>query len=405
MTSPVNDLFARALGLTSPWHITKTTFSDTDQELHIHIDFQRGGRFPCPACQQPDTPVHDTTEKQWRHLNFFQHKTFLHCRVPRVKCDKCGVLLVEVPWSHPGSGFTLLFEAFVLALAREMPVKALSRLLDEHDTLIWRIIRHYVDEARNLESYHDIHRIGIDETSRKRGHEYVSLFVGLDQSNVLFVTEGKGHGTVAAFNNDFHDHGGDPNDVTDVCCDMSPAFIEGVRENLPNARITFDRFHVMKLVNEAVDEVRRVEQWEYKDLKGSRYVWLKNPENLNKKQQEKLASLSQLNLKTARAWQIRLNLRDFWEQPKETAEAYLKRWYFWATHSRLQPIIQVAYTIKRHWQGIINFATSKITNGILEGINSKIQATRNKAKGYRSVDYFITMIYLIAGKLNFNLPT
>ncbi|GBE30692.1 transposase [bacterium BMS3Bbin04] len=218
-------------------------------------------------------------------------------------------------------------------------------------------------------------------------------------------TSGKDQSTVSAFANDFVAHGGDPEAVTDVCCDMSPAFIAGVENDLPEAKITFDRFHVMKIVGDAVDKVRRAEQKDIKELKGSRYLWLRNPETLKTGQQEKLASLTQYNLKTVRAWHIRLNLRDFWNLPPEEAEEHLKRWFFWATHSRLEPIIDAAYTIKRHWDGILRFARSRITNGILEGINSKVQIARNRARGYRSVDYFKTIIYLVAGKLNLSLPT
>ncbi len=405
MFSPTDDLFARALGLESPWTVIKTTFSESDKELHIYIDFKRGGRFTCPQCQAAEMSVHDTVEKKWRHLNFFQHKAFLHCRVPRVKCDSCGVHLVEVPWSHSGSGFTLMFEAFILALASEMPVSAISRLINEHDTKIWRIVHHYVNDARSKESYAKISRIGVDETACKRGHNYVSIFADIDKRKVLFATPGKDHTTVSAFKKDLTIHGGCSDSITDVCCDMSPAFIKGIEDNFPKASITFDRFHVMKIINKAVDEVRRIESWECKELKNSRYLWLKNPDNLNINQKERFDALSKMNLKTAKAWRIRESLRDFWNQPEEDAEKYLKKWYFWATHCRIYAIKNAAYTIKKHWEGIINYSKSKISNGILEGINSKVQAAKSKAKGYRSEKYFITIIYLIAGKLKFSLPT
>ncbi len=405
MPSPTEELFSRALGLEEPWQVIQIEFSEADQEINVYLDFPRGSRFRCPKCGREDVSAYDTKEKRWRHLNFFQHKAYLHCPVPRVDCPDCGIKSVELPWARPGSGFTLLFEALIMALAREMPVKALARLIDEHDTRIWRVIQHYVAEARKKEVYLDVDKVGIDETSRKRGHHYVTLFVDLDQSKVIFATEGKDSGTIGRFSNDFHDHGGDPDAVREVCCDMSPAFIEGVEQCLPNARITFDRFHVMKIMGDAVDKVRREEQRECKELKRSRYIWLKNPENLTVKQCRQLEQLSQRNLKTARAYQIRLNLRDFWDQPLSQAGDYLKRWYFWATHSRLEPIKEAAYTIKRHWDGVVNFVKSNITNGILEGINSLVQAARSKARGYRSVEYFITMIYMLAGKLKFSLPT
>ncbi len=405
VSSPLEDLFARALGLEVPWQLARVTFSEEDRELHLYLDFKRGGNFSCPDCNNSELTAYDTQDKKWRHLDFFQHQAFLHARVPRVKCPSCGVRQVAVPWARSGSGFTLLFEALILTLVQDLPVKALARLIGEHDTRIWRVLRHYIDEARSREDYQDVHRIGIDETARKRGHQYVSLFVDLDRSRVLFTTSGKDQSTVSAFANDFVAHGGDPEAVTDVCCDMSPAFIAGVENDLPEAKITFDRFHVMKIVGDAVDKVRRAEQKDIKELKGSRYLWLRNPETLKTGQQEKLASLTQYNLKTVRAWHIRLNLRDFWNLPPEEAEEHLKRWFFWATHSRLEPIIDAAYTIKRHWDGILRFARSRITNGILEGINSKVQIARNRARGYRSVDYFKTIIYLVAGKLNLSLPT
>lgn len=405
MASAVDELFSRALGLEEPWQVIKIEFSETDQEINIYLDFPLGSRFRCPKCKRKDVRAYDTKERRWRHLNFFQHRAYLHCPMPRVNCPDCGIKSVELPWTRSGSGFTLLFEALIITLAREMTVSALARLIGEHDTRIWRVIQHYVSEARKKEVYHDVDKIGIDETSRKRGHHYVTLFVDLDKSKVIFATEGRDSGSIGRFSNDFHDHGGDPDGVSEVCCDMSPAFIDGVEQCLPNAQITFDRFHVMKIMADAVDKVRREEQRECKQLKRTRYLWLKNPQNLTVKQSHQLEQLSQRNLKTARAYQIRLNLRDFWDQPLSQAEDYLKRWYFWATHSRLEPIKEVACTIKLHWNGVVNFAKSKITNAVLEGINSLVQAARNKARGYRSVEYFITMIYLIAGKFKFSLPT
>lgn len=405
MASPLEDLFARALGLQVPWQLARVTFSEEDRELHLYLDFKRGGRFSCPECGREELTAYDTQEKQWRHLDFFQHQAFLHARVPRVKCPEHGVRQVQVPWARPGSGFTLLFEALIMTLAADLPVKALARLIGEQDTRIWRVLQHYVEEARASQDHSDVTRVGIDETARKRSHQYVSLFVDLDEKRVLFVTPGKDQATVTAFADDFVAHGGDPDAVSDVCCDMSPAFIAGVEAELPTADITFDRFHVMKIIGDAVDKVRREEQKDVKELKGSRYLWLRNPDRLNATQKDRLAGLAQQNLKTARAWRMQQAIRGFWDQSQEVAENYLQHWFFWATHSRLEPMIDAAYTVKRHWDGILNFVRSRITNGILEGINSKIQIARNKARGYRSVEYFETIIYLVAGKLNLSLPT
>ena len=188
---------------------------------------------------------------------------------------------------------------------------------------------------------------------------------------------------------------------------MSPAFIKGVADNFTNAHLTFDKFHIIQIINKAVDEVRRQEQQEHPELIKTRYIWLKNPQNLKASQRNKLEhlSLSKLNLKTARAYRMRLAFQDFFSQPAEAAELLLKKWYYWATHSRLQPMKEAAYTIKRHWSGILRWFTSRINNGILEGINSLIQAAKARARGYRTSKNLISMIYLIAGKLNFSLPT
>jgi transposase len=247
----------------------------------------------------------------------------------------------------------------------------------------------------------------VDETSKSRGHDYVSLVVDLDEGKVIFATPGKDASTLERFSQDLSAHHGDPKAVSEVCCDMSPAFIKGVEQQLPNALLTFDKFHVMKIINEAVDEVRRQEQKLRPELKYSRYVWLKNPQNLKASQSRQLEELDvkRLNLKTARAYHIRLNFQELWQQYPEQAEAFLNKWYFWATHSRLEPIIEAAHTIKRHWQGVLRWFTSRINNGILEGINSLVQAAKARARGYRSTRNFITMIYLLAGKLKFDLPT
>jgi transposase len=180
-----------------------------------------------------------------------------------------------------------------------------------------------------------------------------------------------------------------------------------VEQHLPNAQFTFDKFHVMKIINDAVDQVRREEQKLRPELKHSRYVWLKNPQNLKAAQSRQLEQLDvkRLNLKTARAYHIRLNFQEFWQQLPEQAEDFLKKWYFWTTHSRLEPMIEAARTIKRHWQGVLRWFTSQINNGILEGINSLVQAAKARARGYRSARNLIIMIYLLAGRLKFDLPT
>ncbi len=292
MKNEVN-LFTAALGLNPPWEAAKVDFNPEEGRLDIYISRERGSKHPCSKCAV-ECNVHDTQARTWRHLNFFQYHAYIHCDAPRVKCQAHGVLQVETPWARPGSGFTLLFEAFMIELSRVMPVNSLAKMVGEYDTRIWRVINHYVEEARKDLS--QVERVGIDETSSQRGHNYVSVFVDLDQAKVIYVTEGKDAKAVKSFKDDLRKHNGKPQKVLDLCCDMSPAFIKGVEKNFPRAALTFDKFHVMKIVNQAVDQVRRTEQLDNKYLKNTRYIWLKNPSNLTVNQNNKLEYLSKMNL-------------------------------------------------------------------------------------------------------------
>jgi transposase len=245
---------------------------------------------------------------------------------------------------------------------------------------VWRILDHYVERARQAQDLSKVSALGIDETSRRKGHQYVTTFCDLDERRVLFVTEGKGAETVKAFVEDFKERGAAPERISEVCTDMSGAFIKGVAKHLPGAEVTFGRYHVMALLNAAVDEVRRLETKGNAVLKHSRYLFLKNAANLNAKQTAKLETLKGLDLKTVRAYHLKVALQRLWAyKRRDFAEAYLKRWFFWATHSRLKPMRDVAYAIKRHWEGILRFIKSRVTNGITEGLNAKIKEAAKRA--------------------------
>ena len=400
------DLFQLALGLVPPWMVKACAFDADAKRLDIEIDFARGGRFPCPVCAKADCPVHDTSMQEWRHLDFFQHKAFLHSRTPRITCPDCGVKQIAVPWARPGSGFTLLFEALAMTLVTAMPVAAAARLVGEHDTRLWRLIVHYVEAALARLDLSDLRRVCIDETAARRGHDYISLFVDIDSRKVVFIADGRSAGTVAEFADHVDAHNGDASRIKEVCIDMSGAFIKGVTENLTEAEITFDKFHAVKLVNDAVDKVRRAEVRERPELKGTRYAWVKNKANLTATQAALIGSLSRTNLKTARAWHLRLAFQDIYAAGSRAwAEIVLDRWYAWAIRSRLEPIKDVARTIKRHRDGILAWFDSRIANGLIEGINSLVQAAKAKARGYRTLRNLKAITYLITGKLDLRLPT
>jgi transposase len=398
-----NELFAAALGLNIPYQVKKVEFNLEEGVLHIHIHFPRGSEFPCPVCGNP-CKVYDTKAHQWRHLNFFEHKTYLHAHVPRIDCPRCGVKTVKVPWSRPESGFTLLFEAFTLALCKRMPVKSVADTVGEHDTRIWRMVERYVEKSRSFVDMSDVNELGVDETSIKPGHNYVSVFADIRKKRVLFVVEGKDKRTFDEFSGELSNHNGDPSGIQTICMDMSPSFIEGALERFPNANITFDRFHVTKLANDAVDQIRRAEARMNDLLRNTRFIWLKRPENLTERQREKASMLQMLNFATARAYQMKLNLLELWEMPDlESASAHLESWYQWVASSDIgSSMKRLANTIKAHAARILNYFPDHLTSGLMEGINSLIQAA--KARGYRNSRYLKTIIYLIAGKLDFGLP-
>jgi transposase len=395
------ELFALALGLPKPWFVSSNELDTEHRRLEIAIDFERGGTFACSECGAVGCKAYDTDERRWRHLNFFQYETILSARVPRVDCSRCGKRPVRVPWAREGSGFTLLFEALVMAMAPHMPVAAMARILGEHDTRLWRVIHHYVDSAREGRDDSQVRRVGVDETSSRRGHTYITLFVDLDAPRVLFATEGKGASTVGRFREDLLLHGGDPDAIEEVCSDMSAAFIKGIGEFLPRASITFDKFHVTKVIGDAVDKTRRSERAEYPELKGQRHALLRNPETMNDEQLQFTSELllRKTSMKTARAFHLRLVFQDFYRQPSRLAERFLMKWCRWASHSRVDAMVDAARTIRNHWDGILRWFTSRITNGLLEGINSLVQAAKARARGYRTPRNLITMVYLIAGKL------
>ncbi len=396
------NIFSAALGIKEPWYVEDIDFDVTKKRLDISINFRRGTKFTVPETANSYT-AYDTVEKTWRHLNFFEHECYLTGRIPRIKTDDGSIHVVEPEWSGMLNGFTLLFEALILQLATSMPVHELGKIIKVSDYKIWAILDKYVEQARELEVFTSVSKIGMDETSITKGHSYISMVVDLNTRRTIFVTDGKDASTVARFKEDFTAHNGDVTQITDVSCDMSPAFIKGVRDNLPNAEITFDKFHILKLINEAVDKVRRAEAATNPLLKGTRYIFMKNEENLtaNQKRQKDELNMSKQNLKSLRA----LNIRETFQQIYNASSidifiARLKTWYYWATHSQLEPIKRVAYMIRRHWDGVIKWKTSQINNGILEGLNSVVQAAKRKARGYK-LKHFKTIAYLLTGKLDF----
>jgi transposase len=402
------DLFAKALLIEKPWYIHEIQFDQQAGKLEIWIDFERGSTFYYEDQElsvKGEFKAYDTTQKTWRHLNFFQYQCYLHAWIPRVDVGDGKVRQVRVPWEGHTAGFTLLFEALILELVKVMPVHQVGQLMSTYDGKLWKMIKAYTSIARSQEDYSGVKVVGVDETAARRGHDYVTLFVDLEEKRTVFVTDGRDQQVVEEFVEDLVAHKGTSENITQVSCDMSPAFIRGVEDNLPHAAIVFDRFHVTKVINEAVDTVRKAEVGQNPILRNSKYLFLKNRDHLTINQQKQLEDiqLSGLNLKTMKALSIREAFQQIYQAPTpELFDKLLRKWYFWATHSRIEPIKEAAYTIQRHWEGIVNWIDYKISNGILEGFNSIFQAAKNKARGYQRSDTIKAIIYLLTGKLDFS---
>ena len=391
-----NQIFEMALGLDRPWFVSKINMIKSVEgiqgQIDIYLDFEKGFKFP-------GGKTHDTVERTWQHLNFFQHKCYLHARVPRVKTTEGKTETVKVPWARSGSGFTLLFEAFsMLLIESEMPVCKAADIMDVYPQRLWKVFSYWIEKAHQADHQSGVTVLGIDETSSKKGHSYVTVAVDMDQRRVVYAVPGKGADTIGAIATHLEKKGCQQKQIKQTCIDMSPAFISGIMHNFKDASITFDKFHIVKLINEAMDKVRKLDRKEFEILKGYKYTFLKNSKNLSEQAKEAKYNILELMPNIANAYRLKELFNEFWSfKTKEEAGAYLSYWCDLAKESQIFPFIKVAKTLKAHWSGIVNYAETNLNNGILEGINSKIQLAKKRARGYRNIQNFINMIYFIVG--------
>lgn len=398
-----NQLFEAALGIAKPWYVQGVEFDAAKKVLTITVDFVAGTRFPAGGATGVH-PVHDTQVKRLRHLNFFQHECFLEVRTPRVKLPDGKVVLVEPGWFGKLAGFTLLFEALVLAMAQQMTFSAVAKLVDESWHRVHAICSHYVELALAEADLSEVTAVAIDETSSRRGHNYLTIAADTDERKVVFVTEGKDAKTVAGFADWLTAHKGSPEQVRLVGIDMSPAFIRGVSEHLPSARITFDKFHVVAHASAAVDQMRRLEQRTDPSLKGLRWTLLKDRGRLSDESRADLDALvaQTATKRTARAWLYREHLRDILDRKQiNVVSAMLKQWCTNVLRSKVEPMKEVARMIRKHFDGIVAWTQTRQTNGYIEALNGLFQAAKRKARGYTRFETMRTVLFLIAGKLDF----
>ena len=413
--------FERLLGLDECWEVSAAEY-ETEPGERFFLVVQETDKLwlqlqcPIPTCGQPQIVCHDHSDARvWRHLDAFGKRTEILCAPPRARCTACRhVWQVPLPWEGLNKHFTRDFEAFALTLLREMPVKKAGDILGENDTRLWRMLFKHVEAAYAALDLSQLVHLGVDEMNTRKGHHYLSVFADLVQRRVVFATEGKDHTVFRRFVEELWKHNGHPKAITAAAIDMSPAYQKGVRQELGNAQIVFDPFHVSALVSAAMDEVRRREAASTPEMKATLqqtlHVLRKNPENLSAKEASRLEELDLKHLASGQAYLFRLELRDIYRRTikPERARYRLESWINWvrAKCERwgecLVPMAKVADTIEKHLSGILAHWTTEgwLSTGFLEALNSVFSAVKRKARGYRSREYMITMLYFVAGKLN-----
>ena len=358
-------------------------------------------------------PVHDTVQRSWEHLRFFEHKTTIRARVPRIKTPSGAVTTVEVPWAKPNGGFTLLMEAFLLLLAKVLPVAEVARQTSVSEDRIWHLIRTRVDEAWKQADWSSLERLGADETSTRKGHKYGTVFIEIEgvetsrghgaakASRLLYFTPGKDMETFAEFAAELERRNVPAAQINEIAMDMSPAFIAGAGQHFPGAQICFDRFHVMKLCGEATDTVRKEISRECGGLpRGAMWALRGNPQNLREEQRQLRDEICKEHGKIARCLSIREFLADTWNyQTSKDAEDHFNSVISWCSRSRMGPFVKLGRTLRRHRDGILGYFKNYTTSAAIEAVNGLLQLARRRARGYRTFRNFQAIAYWIAGDL------
>lgn len=408
-------LFHELLGLGLNWEVVESQFDWASSTVILRIQ-ETERLWESQRCPEDGALVYcydHTQELVWRHLNVFQHKCEIHCRLPRAKCRQCGhVGRVRPPWEGLSNHFTKEFEAFALLLMREMPMAQVAQIVGETDTRLWRMLFRQLKAAYAEADFSQCCCVGVDEMQIRKGQQYISVFADLLAKRVVYACEGADQEVWTKFVEALEAHNGHRHALTQVSMDMSLAYRKGVAEHCRNAQVVYDKFHVIAQANQGVDRVRQAEvsaggAGVWAKLKKTRWLWRKNPENLTEKQRLRMESIDQESLHTAKAYQMKRVLQDIYQEPEAgTARRRFRvwcRWVKWAAkkipYGIFRAMVQVAQMVLRHLTGILGYWKWRVTNAYMEGMNSVFQATKRRARGYRSSEYLIAMIYLIAGKL------
>jgi transposase len=400
-------LFETILGITSPWHISRVELQTDERRVDLWLEHE-ATRWPCPECETELAGFDHAEARTWRHLDTCQFQTHVHAEIPRVQCPTHGVKQVRVPWAEARSRFTLLMERLVIDLILQCStVKGACTIAAISWDEAWGIMQRAVARGQRRKKARPITYLGVDEKAFRKGHRYHTVVCDLERSTVEFVAEDRKTESLAAYYERLTDE--QQAALQAVAMDMWEPYIGATRDGLPDgaARIVFDRFHIMREMTKAVDTVRKQEHREFlragedSPLTGTKYVWLFSDERRPEYYADTFATLQALNLKVGRAWAIKEALRTLWTYRQTAAVTrFFKDWYGWAVRSRLEPVKKVAATLKRHLDGVLRFVKHPITNGVAEGLNSKIMSIKRKAGGFRNPANFTTAIYFHCGGLD-----
>jgi transposase len=403
--------FEQLLGLGTSWKVIRTEFEVERNTFVICVtETEALWSQESAACGQTVTCYDHVEPMPWRHLNVFNKECVIVSALPRGRRSQDGkIYRVTPPWEGRSKHFSKEFEAFALTLMREMPVKKAGEILGENDQRLWRMLHAHVEAARARADWSEVVWVGADEMNRRKGHNYVTVFADLVGKRVLFGTEGKDASVWASFAQELQAHNGHPKAITEVAIDMSKAYRKGVKENFGNANLSFDKFHVVGRVVEAVDEVRREERSQPDRgelLAKARWLFRKNPENWTEKEEARWEKLAQENLATGLAYQMRLVFQGIYKLGcAKLAREKLQSWCEWVEQAGaqagkvLEPMKKVAAMVREHFTGILGHWKQGLTTAYLEGLNSLFSATKRKARGYRTTKNLLAMLYFVAGKL------
>lgn len=398
--------YTKILGIKLPWYVKQVVVDESAQRIDIHLDHEKGIQVRCPECGEFYGLYDHSPERVYRHLNTCQMETYIHVRPPRVNCPNHGIKQIDSEVGENGSDMTYAFERLVIRVAQECSIEATARLCGLSWDRSWNALDRAVSRGRLRKERLVPSRIGVDEKSIAKGHKYESLVYDIDAGTVEFVWDDRGQESLESYYRQFTKE--ELTAVKAVAMDMWDPYIAATKAHVPDAdkKIIFDRFHVMKHVLTAVDEVRKSEHRELSEggtetLKGTKYLWLWSWENIPERRQGEFDALRAKDLKVCRAWAIKENLRHMWEYHYAASmRKYFNRWYFWATHSRLEPIKKAAKTVRAHIDNIVTYARHRITNALGEAINGKIEKIKRMACGFRNRSHYRTAIYFHCGGLD-----